>query len=118
MSQVTKQPKASQDLIEIATHLYTVSPFSDVSERFLSAAERAFTRLAQMPGIGVAYDSPFGVSEGLRRWPVPDFRNYLIFYRPTQNGVSIVRVLHGSRDIAAALQQENDGSIEGFSTFE
>ena len=27
------------------------------------------------------------------------FGNYLIFYRPTQQGIVIVRVLHGSRKI-------------------
>lgn len=111
MSEVTKQPQASEDLIEIATYLYTVNPLSDASERFLSATERAFTQLAQMPGMGVAYASPFGVAAGLRRWPVPGFRNYLIFYRPTETGVNIVRVLHGSRDIAAALQEEDDGLV-------
>jgi len=55
--------------------------------------------------------TPFGIAEGLRRWPVPGFRNYLIFYRPTETGVNIVRVLHGSRDITAALQEEDDGLV-------
>ena len=32
---------------------------------------------------------------GLRSFPHGD---YLIFYRPLRDGVSIVRVLHGSRD--------------------
>lgn len=109
MSEVTKTPRARQDLIELATYLYSVDPISDASERLLTAAENAFARLAEMPGLGVAYSSVFGSQAGLRRWPVPGFRNHLIFYRPTATGVEIVRVLHGARDIDAALMDEDDG---------
>jgi len=38
---------------------------------------------------------------GLRAWPIDGFRNHLVFYRPTDEGVDIVRVLHGARDIEA-----------------
>jgi toxin ParE1/3/4 len=37
--------------------------------------------------------------ESVRVWHVRGFRNYLIFYRPIDNGVEVVRVLHGARDI-------------------
>jgi len=109
MSGVTKTPRARQDLIELATYLYSVDPVSNASERLLTAAENAFARLAEMPGLGVAYSSAFGSQVGLRRWPVPGFRNHLIFYRPTTTGIEIVRVLHGARDIDAALMEEDDG---------
>ncbi len=39
---------------------------------------------------------------GLRSFPVG---NYLILYRPTDYGVEIVRVVHGSRDIEALFEQ-------------
>jgi toxin ParE1/3/4 len=35
---------------------------------------------------------------GLRKWRVKGFDNHMIFYMPRQDGVSIVRVLHASRD--------------------
>ena len=35
---------------------------------------------------------------GMRKWRVKDFDNFLIFYLPRPDGVSIVRVLHGARD--------------------
>lgn len=59
---------------------------------------------------GWLYSSAFGRQAGLRRWPIPGFRNYLIFYRPMENGVEIVRVLHGARDIAAALEEDDAGN--------
>lgn len=40
----------------------------------------------------------------LRRWPVKDFDNWLIFYQPTRDGIEIVRVLHGARDITSILE--------------
>lgn len=103
MNEVNRTPQATQDLIDLATYLYLADPISDVSERFLTAAENEFLRLAQMPGMGTAYPSDFGRSANLRRWPIPGFRNYLIFYRPVATGVEVIRVLHGSRDIAAAF---------------
>lgn len=109
MSEITKTPRARQDLLELATYLYSADPISDASERLLTAAENAFARLAEMPGLGVAYSSAFGSQTGLRRWPVPGFHNHLIFYRSTATGVEIVRVLHGACDIDAALMEEDDG---------
>ncbi len=109
MNEIIKTPRARQDLIELATYLYSVDPVSDASERLLTASENVFARLAEMPGLGVAYSSAYGSQSGLRRWPVPGFRNYLIFYRPTGTGVEIVRVLHGARDIDAALMEADDG---------
>jgi len=35
---------------------------------------------------------------GLRKWRVNEFDNYLVFYKPRPDGVSIVRVLHAARD--------------------
>ena len=35
---------------------------------------------------------------GLRKWRVKDFDNYMIFYMPRPDGVSIVRVLHAASD--------------------
>lgn len=45
--------------------------------------------------------------EGLRRFPVTGaFSKYLIFYQITQTGIDVVRVLHGSREVEAILNQE------------
>jgi plasmid stabilization system protein ParE len=42
----------------------------------------------------------------VRFWPVPRFRQYIIFYRPiAKGGVEIVRILNGARDIAALLDK-------------
>jgi toxin ParE1/3/4 len=34
----------------------------------------------------------------LRKWRIREFENFLIFYLPRTNGVSIVRVLYATQD--------------------
>jgi plasmid stabilization system protein ParE len=35
--------------------------------------------------------------------PVRGFDHHLIFYRPTRTGITVIRVLHASRDLRAEL---------------
>lgn len=56
--------------------------------------------LARFPGIGQRRDD---LRPGIRTFPVG---NYLIVYRAISDGVEIVRVLHGARDIGAVLDEE------------
>ena len=37
--------------------------------------------------------------EGVRMWRIAGFDRYLIFCRPAESGVEIIRVIHGKRDI-------------------
>lgn len=75
------------------------------AERFLGAAEAVFDLLARTQlGALRKYLSPR--LTGLRMWPIRKFQRLLIFYRPLKDGIEVVRVLHSSRDIAAALENE------------
>ena len=40
-------------------------------------------------------------------WHVKGFEDYLIFYRPIDDGVEIFRVLPGKRDIEAIFNDED-----------
>lgn len=42
----------------------------------------------------------------LRVWQVRGFENYLIFYRPIEGGIEVVRILHSARDIAAIFEDQ------------
>lgn len=42
---------------------------------------------------------------GLRRVPITGFGNYLIFYRPIEGGIEVVRVIHGARDLPSVLAE-------------
>ena len=52
-----------------------------------------------MPAMGVAKEYSDPALAGVRMLRIADFDNYLIFYRPAENGIEIVRVLHAKRDI-------------------
>ncbi len=43
---------------------------------------------------------------GVRKWPIIDFDNHLIFYIPHPDRMLIVRVLHAARDWWSLLDLE------------
>ena len=94
---VVKLRPAIWDLIEIAD--YIAHDSIQAADRFLAAAEKTFEQLARMPGIG----EPFGAGDPrlahVRRFRVAHFKRYLIYYRPVEGGIEVLRVIHGARNI-------------------
>lgn len=83
-------PAAEDDLYVIADYLAEHNKAA--SDRWIARIGDTFTRLAEMPGIGVARPD---LSPDLRLFPVG---KYVVLYRHTGPDVEIVRVLHGARD--------------------
>jgi toxin ParE1/3/4 len=104
---VIKRAQAQQDLVEQAYPIALDSPAA--SERFLAATEVAFERLAQMPGLGRLREFKDPDLLGVRSLPVRGFENHLIFYREVEDGIDVIRVLHGARDIRAIFGEEGGG---------
>ncbi len=96
---VVRMPEVRRDLVELAAHIS--HDYLDAALRFLDAAERTFQFLATNREVGQLCQFAESENTGLRAWPVDGFRNHLVFYRATVEGVDIVRVLHGARDIEA-----------------
>lgn len=88
---------ARRDLVDHYRYL-TSEADGEVADRFLVAANNSFVLLAGQPGLGPAISRPDPALKGLRKWRIADFENWLIFYQPRRNGVSIARVIHGSQD--------------------
>jgi toxin ParE1/3/4 len=87
--------RARADLRGIRDHI-----LEDHPARALSFVDELLERcqlLADNPLIGRARPE---LRPGLRSFPHGD---YLIFYRPAADGVTIVRVLHGARDARRLL---------------
>jgi toxin ParE1/3/4 len=91
VNRVLLSPEAELDVDEIAFRIALDKP--DAAKRWLSRAGEQFRMLADWPGAGPARAE---LRVGLRSLP---FGNYVIFYRPTGDGVEIVRVLDGHRDL-------------------
>ena len=95
MPRLLKRPEAESDLDEIWWYIAQDSPHN--ADRFLDRIQERCLALADFPQMGTSRDE---LKAGLRSQPVG---NYLIFYFPLEDGVDIVRVLHGSRDIESLL---------------
>jgi toxin ParE1/3/4 len=86
-----KRPEAENDLEEIWWFIAQDSP--DNADRFLDRIQESCLALANFPKLGVSREE---LKTDLRSQPVG---NYLIFYFPPEDGIDIIRVLHGSRDM-------------------
>lgn len=95
--------RADAEADRIADYLGARRP--EVGERFLRSVRRDYAFLAEHPNAGAVRTSAIKAYRALRSWPVGGFHNYLIFYLPKRNGVEIVRVLHGARDIARLFRE-------------
>ncbi|MEA5421352.1 type II toxin-antitoxin system RelE/ParE family toxin [Spirulina sp. CCNP1310] len=102
MPELLKCPQVIRDLIEIAT--YIAGNNLESGEQFLYAAEETFKQLGQMPKMGKSCQFSHPRLQNIRQIAVKGFRQYLIFYQITLAGVEIVRVIHGSRDLEAILE--------------
>ena len=87
MPQVFKRPQAEIDLLDIWSFISQDS--FEAADRFLEWLKDNFTFLAENPMAGRAREE---LLPGLRSFPAG---RYLVFYTPTDDGITLDRVLHG-----------------------
>ena len=97
MAKVYQRAAARRDLVDHFAYLAENAGL-DTAERFIAGAETTFNELANQPMIGSTLTVRNPALNGIRKWRVNGFENYLIFYLPRPDGVSIVRVLYAARD--------------------
>ncbi|MEM6614521.1 MAG: type II toxin-antitoxin system RelE/ParE family toxin [Cyanobacteria bacterium P01_C01_bin.72] len=98
------RPRASQDLDDCFTHIAENDP--KAAFEFFDAARLTIAQLSKMPGLGSLYRVNSPRLQGLRKWPVKDFRKYLIFYLDQDNCIEIIRILYAARDLSSILERE------------
>lgn len=100
-----------QVLADLAEHYATIAADSHAAaERFLQQVESSMAQLAEMPELGRAYPCRDPRLADIRCLRIPTFKNHLLFYRVDSWYVEIIRVLHGARDIEAALEPDDEAS--------
>jgi toxin ParE1/3/4 len=99
MSRYVLTIPAKQDLKDITRYITRFNP--DAARRFNEKIKQQCKLLADFPNMGQSYDN-FG--NGLRSFPVED---YLIFYRPIDGGVEVLRVVSGYRDLETVFLSED-----------
>ena len=105
MNQIEITNDAEQDLIDI--YLYGVEHFGLAqAERYLESLHAKISLAAQHPNFGVDYGF---VREGLRRL---ESQSHAIYFRPSTEGVRILRILSGRMDPARYLRGSARTSIQ------
>jgi toxin ParE1/3/4 len=94
------------DLEEISDYIAQHS--SSASLRFLDAAQDTFQFLERFPLVGRACRFRDPRMSDVRKRTIQGFKKYVVYYRPTAEGVEILRVVHGARDRGELLGEEFD----------
>ena len=102
------RPKADKDLDDQAYYLATQAG-PGLGHRFLLAAHETFGLLAAQSQIGWHPQLKHPDLASLRVFQVSGFEKMLVFYRPIPDGVEILRVVHGSRNLRTLLRR---GALE------
>ena len=95
MPTVVVRPRAMVDLAEVWAFIADDS--ADQADAFASLIDSKFELLAGQPNMGRSRPE---LAKNVRSFVVG---HYVIFYLPARDGVQIVRVIHGARDIEAIL---------------
>lgn len=95
MPKLISRHQARLDLDEI--WLFVAQNSLESADRLIDEIKEMCRRLAENPRMGRSRDA---LTPDLRSFPVG---NYLIFYQPLSDGIEVIRVLSGSRDLPSAF---------------
>ena len=95
MAAVLRTRQAEEDLLEIWDYIAADNPAA--ADGLLDEIDAACATLAENPNAGRLREE---LALALRSLPVG---NYVIFYRPQADGIVLIRVLHGARDLPELL---------------
>lgn len=98
MAAIRFRPGAREDLRGIWRYVARDDPRA--ADRLTRAIERKLAPLAANPMLGRARPELRADLRSLAHRP------YVILYRPLDDGIEVVRILHGARDLAALLEEE------------
>ena len=98
MGRVARTDDAERDLDEIGLHIARQSGSVEVAMRFLDRINDRCAAYARQPEMG---DSRPDLGDNLRLFPVGD---YVVVYRPLEDGILVLLVAHGSRRIRRLLR--------------
>ena len=102
MSYYLISPAASQDLDEISDHFLRRN--IDAGEQFVNRFEQKCQNLVKFPNMGRSYAE---IEPTLRGVPLD---GYVILYRVIDEGVEIVRVVSGYRNLESLFSELDDKS--------
>jgi toxin ParE1/3/4 len=97
MKSIRFSTEANRDIEEIANYIFDLNPVA--AYRFLDALDETCELLAEHSLIGRLRPT---LGENLRSFPVG---NFLVFYTPASDGIDVIRVVYGGRDLPGVFQK-------------
>ncbi len=91
MARVIRSDQAQADLEGIFDYLDSQS--TQAADRFAAKFEQTCDLHARHPQIGAGSEVYASMLRHFTVW------NYAIFYRPVDDGIELIRIIHGARDI-------------------
>ena len=98
MARVLRRPRAAEDIGAVWDFIADDNP--DAADHWVDQLDTQLRLLATQPLMGRARDE---LAPGIRS----PFGRYLVFYLPIGDGIDVVRVLHGTRDVDTAFGEDN-----------
>jgi len=87
------QESLERIVIQIAEHDL------EAAYRFVDAVEASLALLSEMPEVGPHYETENAALAGrIRKWVIPRYRRYLLFYIFEKNVVHLIDVVDGKTD--------------------
>ena len=99
---IVVRPEADSDVEHHARYLAEHASI-ETALTFYDRLDETYTLLGTFPEMGKLPDFDRPLHEA-RVFPTKDFENYLVFYVAIQNGIEVLRVLHGSQDLRRIFQ--------------
>lgn len=96
MVRVLRRPQAETDILEIWDYIAEDSMVE--ADRWVDRLDDKLVLWATQPMMGRSRDE---LAPGVRSLA---FGRYVVFYEPLPDGIDVVRVLHGTRDIDANFE--------------
>lgn len=97
MGQIIRSPEARDDLAEIWLYIAIAQDNQAAADQVLESINQKLILLSDSPLLGRERQD---LAVGLRSFPAG---SYVIFYRPIDGGIDVVRVLHGARNVEELL---------------
>jgi toxin ParE1/3/4 len=96
MPKAHQSPDAREDLLQLWLGIAHDNP--EAADRLIARIKRVADQLADFPQLGRLRPE---LAAALRSFAVG---NYVVFYRVVSDGIEIVRVLHGARDLPSLFE--------------
>jgi toxin ParE1/3/4 len=100
MARIRETATSRADLVSIVRFLRRANV--SAARSVLEAIHETMNLLAEFPTLGELKPE---LAANLRSFPAKKYRNYLIFYLPLTDGIQVVRVLHGARNLRAEFRK-------------